>query len=218
MLPYLAVNLIFGLLSLSLTLICSVVCIKSFLAFSTTQYLWRVIFIPQHSFLLLLFSLCCSGLFGFVVLGFLLILLLGRLFSLLFFGFFGVKVGLGHIFAEGDGAEGFHAGSHSKDQVGVPGQVLQHVVSRLLVEDQLEAPGEGGDEQGVCQSHLMANEEVAQSEMLVDCNKGLLKLIQAHRESALIALHFPSDLVENTSGRRHDIRLDVVNPGVDLSL
>ena len=54
--------------------------------------------------------------------------------------------------------------------------------------------------------------------MLVDGDQSLLELIQTDRESALIALNLPSDLVEDTRGCRHDIGLDEVDPCVNLGL
>ena len=63
----------------------------------------------------------------------------------------------------------------------------------------------------------MANEEVAEGKVLVDGTKSLLELVQANRESALVTWNFPSDLVEHDGGCRDDNRLNVVDPGVDLS-
>ena len=62
----------------------------------------------------------------------------------------------------------------------------------------------------------MANEEIAESEVLVDAAKSLLQVIKANWETTLVALDFPGDLSEHERGCRDHNRLNVVNPAVDL--
>lgn len=49
------------------------------------------------------------------------------------------EVWLSDFLAEDDGAEDASAGGHLKDEAGVPGQVLEGVIARFLVESELEA-------------------------------------------------------------------------------
>jgi len=62
----------------------------------------------------------------------------------------------------------------------------------------------------------MANEEVAESKVLIDAAESLLEVVECNWETTLVTLDFPGDLSEDEVGCRDKDRLNVVNPAVDL--
>jgi len=96
---------------------------------------------------------------------------------------------------------------------------LRCALARLFINGQGEAACQNADEQRISDGHLVANEEVAQSQVSIKHGEGLLKLVQSDGErGAVVAGHFARDLVQNAPGLREHTRLDEVCPGVDLSL
>jgi len=125
---------------------------------------------------------------------------------------------LSSIFAESNVSKHANKGVKLKNQVRVSAQITQLPISCLFVNHDFKGVSKSAYQESISKCQRMANKEVAQLEMGFKHRQSLLELIESDRVSLLVARCLVEHVIKHARGSRDHVRVDVVNPLVNLTL